>query len=67
MAKLVLLGVLGNPPGGVGPNRQFGPLRNAQGEGKQDWPDDPWSEAGEAWSTRGRHHTRRISQIGGEA
>jgi hypothetical protein len=36
MANAVLLGSLGKLPDGVGPNRQLGPFKEAQGAGKQD-------------------------------
>src|SRR6202021_3394456 len=41
MAKAVLLGMLGKPPAGGGPNKQPGLFKLGHGVGRQDWPEDP--------------------------
>ena len=41
MAKAVLLGTLGKPPAGGGPNKHPGLFKLAHGGGRQDWPEDP--------------------------
>src|SRR5208337_2056110 len=40
MAKAVLLGVVGKPPVGAGPNKQPASFKLAHGAGRQDWPED---------------------------
>ena len=67
MANAVLLGVVGKPPVGGGPNKHPASFKLAHGAGRQDWPGRPRSKTGKAGGVGGRHRTSGVSESRGEA